>query len=132
MFSVLSEAGGIQARACLKWPPSWPGRERGPISRGHVWNPDGGAGAGTFKEGRHLLCVQGMKKGQESRASEAAHPNPRSLYLSMSPYPPPHQLLRPGAWSTPTPLPRSHTWLRTQSLLLDGQGADTLSCLLSL
>lgn len=88
MFSVLSEAGGIQARACLKWPPSWPGKEHRPISRGHVWDPDGEAGAGTFKEDCHLLCVQGMKKGQESRASEAAHPNPQPLHPFMSPFHP--------------------------------------------
>lgn len=44
MFSVLSEAGGIQARACLKWPPSWPGREHRPINRGTSGTQTAGLG----------------------------------------------------------------------------------------
>lgn len=108
LFSVLGEAGGIQARVCLKWPPSWPGREHRPISRGHVWDPDGGAGAGTFKEGCHLLRVQGMKKGQESGASEAARPNPWTLFPSMSPFQPhgPPSLWEPGPLHPHCPDPR--------------------------
>ena len=104
MFSVLSEVGGIQARACLKWPPSWPGRERGPISRGHVWNPDGGAGAGTFKEGRHLLCVQGLKKRPGVRGKRGCSPQspaPVSVYESL-PTPTPTPLARSLVHSIPT------------------------------
>lgn len=56
-------------------------------------------------------------------------PAPVSVHESLptpTPTPPAQSLVHS------IPLPGSHAWLRTQSLLLDGQGADTLSCLLSL
>lgn len=68
--------------------PHKPRPRLGPRQRG--WG-------GTFEEGCHLLCVQGMKKGQESGASEAAHPNTLALFPSMSPFLSPKSLL-PSLW----------------------------------
>lgn len=76
MLFIVSKVGGIQARVCLKWLPSWLVREHHSINQGRVWGPDSRAGAGTLEEGCHLLHGQGMKKGQEPGAGEAAHPNP--------------------------------------------------------
>ena len=118
--------GGIQAQACLKWPPSWPGREHGPINRGHVWDPDGRAGVGTFKEG----CLPpapcpGNEEGPGVGGRRGCSPPPPAPVSVHEPLPTPRNGLPCSGLVHPTLLPGPHAWLRTGSLLLDGQGADT-------
>lgn len=60
---------------------------------------------GTFVEGCHLLCVQGMKKSQEYGAGEAAHPSLLPYFPPSAPSHASSSLWEPGPPHPHCPIP---------------------------